>query len=41
MQVDDNHVVDSKMKHVELHGHYLRQLVQDNVVSLISCRTNE
>jgi hypothetical protein len=29
------------MKHVELHAHYLRQLVQENVVNLVYCRTND
>jgi hypothetical protein len=29
------------MKHVELHAHYLRQLVHENVVSLEYCRTND
>ena len=27
------------MKHVEIHVHYLRQLVKDNVVKLIYCKT--
>jgi hypothetical protein len=27
------------MKHVELHGHYLRQFVHENIVSLEYCRT--
>ena len=29
------------MKHVELHAHYSRQLVQDNVVSLVYYRKND
>jgi len=29
------------MKHFELHDHYLRQLVYENVVSLEYCRTND
>jgi hypothetical protein len=35
----DNPISHSKMKHVELHAHYLRHLVHENVVSLIYCRT--
>jgi hypothetical protein len=27
------------MKHVEIHAHYLRQLVHENIVSLGYCRT--
>ena len=41
IQVVDNPVAHSKMKHVELHSHYLRQLMQDNVVSLLYCRTDD
>ena len=29
------------MKHVELHAHYLRQLVHGNIVSLVYCRTDD
>jgi hypothetical protein len=29
------------MKHVELHAHYLRQLVLENIVSLLYCKTND
>jgi hypothetical protein len=32
--VVDNHVAHSNMKHVELHAHYLQQLVHDDIVSL-------
>jgi hypothetical protein len=31
----DNLVAHSKMNHVELHAHYLRQLVQEKVVTLV------
>jgi hypothetical protein len=41
IQVVDNPVSHSKMKHVELHAHYLRQLVHENIVSLEYCRTND
>lgn len=41
IQVADTHVSHCKMKHVELHVHYLRQLVHDHVVSLLYCRTND
>jgi hypothetical protein len=33
IQVVDNPVAHCKMKHVELHAHYLRQLVHENVLS--------
>jgi hypothetical protein len=29
------------MKHVELHDHYLRQLVHQNVVSLVYCKEDD
>jgi hypothetical protein len=29
------------MKHVEIHAHYLRQLVHENIVSLEYCRTKD
>ena len=29
------------MKHVELHFHYLRQLVWEKVITLVYCRTND
>jgi hypothetical protein len=34
-------VSHSKMKHVELHAHYLRKLVHEDVVSLEYCRTKD
>jgi hypothetical protein len=34
IQVIDNPVAHSKMKHVELHVHYLQQLVHDDIVYL-------
>ena len=37
IQVVDNFVSHRKMKHVEIHVHYMRQLVQENVVSLLQC----
>ena len=39
IQVTQNLVPRSNMKHVKLHVHYLRQMVQERVVSLIYCRT--
>jgi hypothetical protein len=39
IQVVDNLVAHSKMKHVELHVHYLRQLVQEKVVTLVYYKT--
>jgi len=41
IQVVYNIVSHSKMKHFELHAHYLRQLVHDNIVSLEYCRTDD
>jgi hypothetical protein len=41
IQVVDNPISHSKMKHVELHAHYLRQLVHENIVSLVYCRTDD
>jgi hypothetical protein len=41
IQVSYRHVTHSMMKHVELHAHYLRQLVHDNVASLAYCRIND
>jgi len=41
IQVVENPAAHSKMKHVELHAHYSRQLVQDNVVNLVYCGTND
>jgi uncharacterized protein YlbG (UPF0298 family) len=41
IQVVENLVAHNKMKHVELHAHYLRQLVQENVVNLVYCRTDD
>lgn len=35
IQVVDNLIAHSKMKHVKLHAHYLRKLVQEKVVSLL------
>jgi hypothetical protein len=29
------------MKHVELHAHYLRQLVQKTIAYFVYCRTND
>jgi hypothetical protein len=29
------------MKHVEIHAHYLRDLVYENILSLEYCRTND
>jgi hypothetical protein len=41
IQVVDNHVAHSKMKHVELHAHYLKQLVQEKFASLVYYITND
>jgi hypothetical protein len=41
IQVAKNPVVHSEMKHVELHAQCLRQLVQDNIVDLVYCKTND
>lgn len=38
LQVVENPIVDSKMKHVDLHVHYLRQLVQEKITSLVYFR---
>lgn len=35
IQVAHNHVAQSKMKHVEPHVHYLKQLVHENVVTIV------
>ena len=40
IQVVDNLVSHSKMKYVELHFHYLRPLVHENIVTLFYCRTD-
>lgn len=40
IQVVENLVARSKMKLVELHAHYLRQLVKQNIVSFIYYKTN-
>jgi hypothetical protein len=37
IQIYENPVSHSKMKHAELHDHYLRQLVDENIVSLEYC----
>jgi hypothetical protein len=34
IQVVENHVAHSRMKHLELHAHYLRQLIHENIVCL-------
>ena len=39
IQVVENPIAHGKMKHVEPHGHSLRQLVHKNVVNLVYCRT--
>jgi hypothetical protein len=39
IQVAHNHVSHGKIKHVDLHSHYMRQLVHENIVSLEYCRT--
>jgi hypothetical protein len=41
IQVADNPVAQSKMKHVEIHSHYLRNLVQEKVVSLVYYKNND
>ena len=41
IHVANNHVTHNKMKRVELHVHYLRQFVQDNIVTLTYCKTND
>ena len=41
IQVANNPVAHSKMKHVEIHAHYLQQLVQDNAVTLVYCSTDD
>lgn len=41
IQVADNLVAHSKMKHGELHVHYLKQLVHKKVVSLVYCITDD
>ena len=41
IQVAYNPVAHSKMKHVELHCHYLRQLVQEKDVILVYCRIED
>lgn len=41
IQVTDNPITHSKMKHIELHAHYLRQLIQEKIVTLFYCRTND
>jgi hypothetical protein len=41
VQVVDNPIAHSKMKHVELHAHYLKQLVQDNVVDFVYCKIDD
>ena len=39
IQVANNWVAYRKMKHVKLHVHYLIQLVQENNVYVLYCRT--
>ena len=39
--VIDDLVAHSRMNHVELHCNYLRQLVQEKVVTLFYCRTDD
>ena len=41
IEVVDNLVAHSKKKYVELHAHYLRQLVKENVVYFVYCKTND
>ena len=41
MQVYDNPIAHNKMKHVEFHAHYLRQLVLDHVMNLVFCRRDD
>jgi hypothetical protein len=41
IQVANNPFAHNKMEHVELHAHYLRQLVQDKVVTLAYYNTND
>ena len=35
IQVVEKPIAHSKMKHTDIHAHYLRQLVQENVVNLV------
>jgi hypothetical protein len=39
--IAENHVSHSNMKNIELHSHYLRQVVHNDVVSLEYCRTED
>jgi hypothetical protein len=39
--VVDNLVAHSKVKQVEIHVFYLRQLVHEKVVTLVYCKTND
>lgn len=39
--ITDNLVAHSKMKLIELHANYMRQLVQENIVTLFYCKTND
>jgi hypothetical protein len=41
IHVAKNLVAHGKMKHFELHAHYLRQLIHENVVSLEHCGKND
>jgi hypothetical protein len=36
--VANNLIAHSKMKHVEIHAHYFKWMVQDNIVNLTYCR---
>lgn len=41
IQVVENPIAHNKMKCMELHAHYLRQLLQENVVNLVYCKTDD
>jgi hypothetical protein len=41
IQVEKNPIAHSKLKNVELHAHYLRHLVQENVVNLVYYRKDD
>jgi hypothetical protein len=38
IHIADIPIAHSEMKHVNIHAHYLRWLVQDNVVNLVYCK---
>lgn len=41
IQLTNNLIAHNEMKHVELHSHYLRQVVHENVFSLVYCQRKE